>query len=201
MNRSSPIAYGIRDDRRTAAYIWGMVLACCCFLGLACAQGQSLSLREYDLKGALLFNIAKYIDWHKDAFSGPNEPIVIGVLGEDPFGEALDQIVRGRFIDGHPIAIRRATGIAGLKGAHVVFICPSENRRVAEECAILEDSHILTVGDTDITAAYAAVNFSIERDKVVFTVNLTRSSRIGAISSKLLRLAKVVDGSGDDSSR
>jgi hypothetical protein len=49
------------------------------------------------------------------------------------------------------------------------------------------------VGDSPFTAGYAAVNISVDGDKVAFTVDLERSKRIGAnISSQLLKFAKSV---------
>jgi len=156
---------------------------------------QSVVLREYSVKAAFLYNLVKYTDWPSRAFAEPDAPIIIGLLGSDPFGAVLDRIVEGRVINGHPILIRRATGVAELKGAHVVFIGASEAARAAEQCAALESFRALTVGDTGQTAAFTAVQFNLEADRVVFTVDLTRTSRVGVnISSKLLHLAKAVLG-------
>jgi len=96
---------------------------------------QTTVLREYNVKAAFLYNLVKYTDWPPRAFTQPDEPIVIGLLGDDPFGDVLDRIVAGRTINGHPIVVRRATGVAELKGAHVVFIGPSEAGRAAKQCA------------------------------------------------------------------
>jgi len=157
--------------------------------------GQSVVLREYSVKAAFLYNLVKYTDWPSRAFPEPDAPIVIGLLGSDPFGTVLDRIVEGRIINGHPILVRRATGVAELKGAHVVFVGASESSRAAEQCAALESFRALTVGDTEQTAAFAAVKFGLEADRVVFTVDLTRTSRVGVnISSKVLHLAKAVLG-------
>jgi hypothetical protein len=137
-------------------------------------------------------NIAKYADWPPDAFSKANDPIVIGVLGDDPFGEVLDRLVRGRFVNGRAITIRRASGISELKGAHLVFVS-SVGSHAAQDCAVLESFHVLTVGDTAETASFAAFNFSIEGERVVFSVDLARTARAGVnISSRLLQLAKTV---------
>lgn len=156
---------------------------------------QSSPLREYSVKAAFLYNLVKYTDWPPRLFNEPDEPIIIGVLGDDPFGDVLDRIVEGRSINGHPIAIRRATSIADLKNARLVFIGPSESARAAELCAAMENFGVLTVGDTEQTAAFAAVKFALEADRIVFTVDLTRTSRVGVkISSKLLHLAKSVLG-------
>lgn len=158
-------------------------------------SGQSVVLREYSVKAAFLYNLVKYTDWPSRTFPQPDAPIVIGLLGSDPFGPVLDRIVEGRVINGHPILIRRATGVAELRGAHVVFVGASESGRAAEQCAALESFRALTVGDNAQTAAFSAVKFDLEADRVVFTIDLDRASRVGAnISSKLLHLAKAVQG-------
>lgn len=165
------------------------------------ARAEPVALSEYAVKAALLFNIAKYADWPPEAFLQPGDPIVIGVLGDDPFGEVLDRVVRGRVVNGHPLVIRRASGIAELKGAHLVFVGPGESY-AAQDCVVLEDFHVLTVSDTRQTALFTALNFAVEGDKVVFTVDLTRAARAGVtISSKLLNLAKTVKRVGETPAR
>jgi hypothetical protein len=160
-------------------------------------QAEEVPLREYAIKAALLYNVAKYIDWPVTAFSQPDDPIVIGVLGDDPFGETLDRVVQGRVVNGHPIAVRRASGVSELRGAHVVFISPTE-ARAAEVCVVLESFRVLTVSDTLQSAAFVAVNFAVEGDKIAFAVDLERVSRTGVqISSKLLNFAKAVKRPGD----
>jgi hypothetical protein len=157
------------------------------------ALGDSQRLREYDLKAALLFNLVKYVDWRAEAFATRDDPIVIGILGNDPFGEVLDTIVRGRRVNGRPISIRRAGGLNELKGAHLVFISPSESHHVAQLCDTLESFGALTTGDMDQGAAFTAVSFGLEEDRIVFAVDLGRAKRAGVrISSHILRLAKIV---------
>jgi hypothetical protein len=169
----------------------------CLALGLSLLTTRGLAqvgtLKEYDLKAAFLYNVAKYTDWPASAFVKPNDPIIIGVLGNDPFGETLDRIVRDRIINGHPLRVRRASGVAELKGAHLVFISPSETSQVAQHCAAIEKFHALTIGDTAESAPFTTVNFAFDNGKIVFSVDLDRASDAGVnISSNLLRLAKLV---------
>ena len=151
---------------------------------------QDGALREYDVKAACLFNFAKYSDWSPGSFSGPAAPLVIGVLGDDPFGLVLDRIVKGRVANNRPITVRRADRVADLAGAHIVFVSATERARAAQICGALDGSNVLTVGDTAETAPYCIVNFSVTGGKTVFSINLARANRAGVkISSKLLALA------------
>lgn len=181
-----------RQNRPRRARAAALLLVAICVLFTTRTRAESVHLEEYAVKAALVFNIAKYADWPPAAFSKPDDPIVIGVLGDDPFGEVLDRVVRGRMINGHPLLIRRAGGIAELKGAHLVFVSPGETH-AAQDCAVLESFHVLTIGDSGQTALFTAFNFSVEGEKIVFTVDLVRASRAGVnISSRLLNLAKTV---------
>lgn len=169
-----------------------LLIAMLVAVGPARAPAQTGALTEYGAKAALLFNIAKYADWPTEAFSGPGAPIVIGVFGDDPFGEVLDRVVRGRLVNGRPFEVRRAERISDLKGAHLVFVSPAESRG-AKDVAWLENFHVLTVGDTAQTSPFTAFNFAVEGDRIVFTVDLARATRARVtLSSRLLNLAKTV---------
>lgn len=155
-------------------------------------HAQAPAVQEYPLKAALLFNVAKYTDWPESAFTGPQAPIVIGILGTDPFGEALDRVVRDRRINGRSIEIRRATGVGPLLGAHLVFVSAAEPR-AAQDCAALERAGILTVGDGGVTTLYTAISFAVDQDRVVFHVDLARSKHAGVqVSATLLQFARSV---------
>jgi hypothetical protein len=47
---------------------------------------------EYKVKTAFLYNFAKFVDWPDRAFTGPAAPMSFCVMGDDPFGDALDSI-------------------------------------------------------------------------------------------------------------
>ena len=154
------------------------------------AAGESLD--EYTVKALLIFNFAKYTDWPPKAFPRPDSPIIIGVLGDDPFGQMLDRVVEGRLVKGRPIVIRRASGVAPLQGAHLVFVSGSQPQ-APQDCAALERAGALTIGDTGYTNHYTAIGFTVEGDRIVFTIDLDRTLRTGSkISSQVLKLAKSV---------
>ncbi|MGH7971944.1 MAG: YfiR family protein, partial [Limisphaerales bacterium] len=71
--------------------------------GLASAEVS----KEYQIKAVLLFNLTRFVDWPDSAFTAPDAPLVIGIVGRDPFGEALDEAVRGEEVNGHKIIIQR----------------------------------------------------------------------------------------------
>ena len=159
------------------------------------AHGEASSVPEYAVKAAFLLNIAKYGTWPSQAFADSSAPMVIGILGDDPFGGILDRVVSGRVINERRVVVRRSKRAGDLRGAHVVFVSASESERASGICASLAESGTLCVGDTESMSALTAICFSVEGGKVIFNVNLAAVRRSNvAISSKLLQLARNVTG-------
>ncbi|HYM35098.1 MAG TPA: YfiR family protein, partial [Steroidobacteraceae bacterium] len=50
---------------------------------------------EYNVKAAYLPLFARYVAWPERTFSDAKSPVVIAVVGRDPFGDILDETVRG----------------------------------------------------------------------------------------------------------
>jgi hypothetical protein len=75
-------------------------------------------------------------------------PICIGVLGEDPFGTALEETVRGETVQNRRLVVQRSRGLESLKDCHVVFISKSETERVPEILGDLDSAPVLTVSET-----------------------------------------------------
>jgi uncharacterized protein DUF4154 len=171
-----------RPVRLAAALLFGFVL----LLGFH-AQAQ---YSEYDVKAAFLFNFVQFVKWPgKPDASGP---ITIGILGDDPFGGALESAVQGQSVGGRRIAIKRSRSVDALKGCQLVFISKSEKGRVGEILGSLQGTSSLTVGETEgFTRQGGMIGFTMEGGKVRFEINSGAAQRAGLeISSRLLRLAK-----------
>jgi hypothetical protein len=158
------------------------------------ASGQTVPSREYQLKAVFLFNFAQFVTWPPTAFADENAPLVIAVLGEDPFGNYLDETVRGEKVGGHPLVIRRYDRVEDIKDCHILFVSPSENTRMKDIIAGLRGRSILTVGETDGFAHEGGmIRFMTEQNKIHLRINLeaARAENL-TISSRLLRLADIV---------
>ena len=51
---------------------------------------------EYQVKAVFLFNFSQFVDWPRRVVRRRRSPLVVGVLGSDPFGTTLDEIVQRR---------------------------------------------------------------------------------------------------------
>ncbi len=146
---------------------------------------------EYQLKAAFLFNFAKFVDWPSDAFPERDSPLIIGVLGEDPFGDDLKETVRNKLVSGHPLSVKATNSVAEARKCHILFISTSENRRLRQLLDGIRDASVLTVGESEqFLDDGGIIKFSIQGQKIRFEINPAAAKRAGLkISSKLLSLA------------
>jgi YfiR/HmsC-like len=168
-----------------------------CFLCLAVSvRAQS---KEYEVKAAFLLNFAEFIQWPPGAFPEADAPLVIGVLGNDPFGSALEETVRDEKVQSHKLVIRRAHHVEDLDGCQMVFVCKSE-RHVPELLARLDSRPVVTVGDSEGFARHGGtIDFYLEQNKVRFEINPESARQNGVkISSRLLALGRVVGPSANE---
>ncbi len=171
----------------------GAVVAGWIVMGLAQTSAMAAS-KEYEVKAAFLFHFTQFVEWPDSAFADPNAPFCIGVLGDDSFGGALDEIVKDESVGRHKIVIKRSRQTADLKGCQILFISNSEKDHVAQILSSLDDSGILTVGETDGFAGQGGIiNFYLEENKVRFEINPGTAKHHGLkISSQLLGLGRIV---------
>jgi hypothetical protein len=151
--------------------------------------------KEYQIKAACLLNFAQFIEWPPSSFADAGTPITIGVLGDDPFGQALEQTFQDESVKGRNIVVKRSRQIEDLKACHLVFISTSEKDHLSETLTTLNDAHVVTIGDMHGFASRGGiVNFYLENNKVRFEINADAAQRSGLkISSQLLKRAKIVN--------
>ncbi|HTT08654.1 MAG TPA: YfiR family protein [Gammaproteobacteria bacterium] len=146
---------------------------------------------EYAVKAAYLYKFGFYVEWPSTALPSPTSPINLCVIGEDPFGTALDTAVHDQTINAHPIVIKRLESIGRDSGCHILYIGGMEIQRVSQIIDAVRGSGVLTVTDMQGSGAISGiVNFVIKDDRVRFDIDEDAASQNGlAISSKLLSLA------------
>jgi hypothetical protein len=154
------------------------------------------SAREYDVKATLLFHFSQFVEWPPAAMSNTNAPFVIGILGTDPFGEFLDQLVKNERAHGKPVVIRRFRKVEEALGANILFVSDSERSRLYSVLSRVRGRPILTVGETAehrFIEAGGIVAFVTASDNIRIRINLDEARSAGlTVSAKLLQLAEVV---------
>src|SRR5664279_2589147 len=109
-----------------------LVLSLVWLLSVGDGRAQESQPTEYQIKAAFLFNFAKFVEWPPEAFADANSPLVIGVLGENPFGDDLERTIRGKTINNRPLVIKEFRSPAEATNCHVLFISTSEKQRLPE---------------------------------------------------------------------
>jgi YfiR/HmsC-like len=149
------------------------------------------------IKAGFIYNFAKFVEWPSTAFAQPDSPIVIGILGTDPFGNLIDQIVENKKIGARGFVVKRlkrGTDLKVLKECKILFVGDSEKAHIDELLQIVKTLPILTVGETPGFAQRGGViRFVLEDNRVRFEVNVDAAHQADlTISSRLLTLARII---------
>src|SRR5467141_2935331 len=149
---------------------------------------------EYLIKAGFIYNFAKFVEWPATAFAQSDSPIVIGILGTDPFGNLIDRSVENKKIGARGIVVKR------LKGGKILFVGASEKAHLDDLVQIVKSLPILTVGETPGFAERGGViRFVLEDNRVRFEINVEAAHQADlTISSRLLTLARIIQQAAVD---
>jgi YfiR/HmsC-like len=168
------------------------------WIGETAAQVSDASdSSEYLIKAGFIYNFAKFVEWPSTAFADADAPIVIGVIGVDPFGSLIDRIVEDKKIGSHGFVVKRfrwGKDLKDLKDCKILFVSPSEKGHMDEILQMVKGLPILTVGETPGFAERGGmIRFTLEDNRVRFEVNVEAARQVNLnISSRLLTLAKII---------
>ena len=152
--------------------------------------------KEYQLKAVFLWRLAQFTQWPSNTFESSESPIVICVVGENPFGDALEESVRGETAHGRSMAVRLYRIIEQARSCHVVYIAGGAGpRRTKELSAVLAGRSVLTVRDADGLPSWyeTIVTFITEENKIKLRINVqaAKAARL-VLDPRLLRAAEIV---------
>ncbi|RYZ30087.1 MAG: YfiR family protein [Chitinophagaceae bacterium] len=153
---------------------------------MASAQTQVAN----NVKAVFLYNFSKFVTW--PTVSPSNGHFVIGILGSNPFGNYLEQVVEGETVDGQKIDIQYYNDVSEIKSCHILYITKSNAIDVAKSLA---GRTVLTVSDgDDFARSGGIIRFMVENNKIRLRINQRHAKAAGLqISSKLLRVADVIE--------
>ena len=158
---------------------------------------------EYPLKLAFLYNFTKFVEWPAESYSDPGAPLAICVVGDDPFSPYLEEELRTRKVESHPVQVKALKVNDTLGACHIVFVPVTEESQAARIVSGLKGSSALTVGESEGFAVLGGIiNLTVEENRLHFEVNPVAAERAGLkISSKLLSMAKIVKDKEQDHGR
>jgi uncharacterized protein DUF4154 len=157
---------------------------------LAAAEGSA----EYDVKAAFILNFARFTEWPDAAFADRSAPLVIAVVGDDPFDGTLERVVASKTVNSHPLTVKRMSAASDFKSVNLLYVSASERQRAGDIVKRLRGASVLTVSDMDgFCTLGGIIHLTNEQQRIRFEVNLFAAQHAGpGISSKLLELARTV---------
>ena len=151
-------------------------------------------VREHDVKAAFVLNFARFVEWPPEAFGGVNAPFVIGIVGDDPFGDALEGTMLQQQVKGRTIQLRHYAEDGDFGECHILFFSRSLATRVEKLLIRLRGLPVLTVGETEaFVLKGGGIGFLVKDGNVRFDINARVAKSTGLkFSSKLLAVARSV---------
>lgn len=145
---------------------------------------------EYAVKANYLVRFTAFVDWPPPALGSAGSPIVICVVGENPFGQSLERSAAGQSVNGRPLSVRHIQQVHARSGCHVVYLARSGSQSVAQALRGLGAAPVLTVTDSRVGASRGVIHFAVSENRVRFHVDEAQAGASGlSVSSRLLSLA------------
>ncbi len=158
------------------------------------ARSEIKGARAKEIEAAFLLQFSKYVKWPESSFSGSDAPVIVGILGRDPFGSVLDKIARSAKPNGRNVLIRRFDDLGSIRNSHILFVASSQVELMEKIREVLGDQPILLVGDSQDFLKFGIVNFVMVDKKIRFNISRDNCKKSGLkISSKLLKVAHRVE--------
>lgn len=157
------------------------------------ADGSEPRSREYPIKAAFIFNFTKFVEWAPDRSEPePGSPIVVGLMGRDPFEGELAKLLHGREVRGQGFEVKTVTTMEDAAAVHLLFVPIGEDHQLsAEAIEALHRAGVLTVGECPRFARKGGtITFVMQSNKVRFRINRDSIAQSGLrFSAQLLQLA------------
>lgn len=161
-------------------------------------------LREVQVQAAILVKLGMFVEWpHSATETRPDDPVRIGILGDDPFRDFFDESTRPESINGRPVLLHRGSKLDQLTGCEIIFISTSEKYHLSELLEQLQGKPFLTVSAIpDFARRGGMIGFIKEDGKVGVEINQSATDKAHLrVRAKLLQLGKIVppadSGKGD----
>lgn len=157
------------------------------------AQASDAGL-EFKVKAAFLFNFARFVTWPPSKHPSGRSPIALCVLLPDSLGQALDDSISDKTIDGRPLEVKRSARVEDLGGCHIVYVGERDGLQQRAALAALAGRNIMTVYESDLSEAKGVARFYLDQRKVRIEINRAAAEREGLqVSAKLLSVANVIN--------
>jgi len=175
--------------RKGSLRIWQAIMIAL-LIGLAPSAASAktaASASAYAVEANYLSKFAAFVEWPQSAFDSPTAPLTICVSGQDPFGQMLDEKVRGQHINDHPLIVHHGETVRSGMPCHILYVGGEASE---EALQAIKHEPVLTVTDRGGAGTGGMIQFTTVGRRVRFTIDQAAAQEGGiTISSKLLELA------------
>ena len=204
---SNPLVPGVKSDdvgyrvgevkMRRRRFIIAVLVSLSLAVSVRAQSADPDGSSEYLIKAGFIYNFAQLVQWPDAAFPQSDSPIVIGIVGNDPFGATIDSVVQGKKLNGRSLVVKRfrwGKDTREIKDCNILFVSSSERERLDEIIQAVKSLPILTIGETPGFATRGGIiNLTLEGNRVRFEVDIEAAKQANVnISSRLLALARIV---------
>lgn len=192
----------ISDPYQQMARLAIAIIALALFVtGAVPTEAQQRVAPQEKLVAAFLYKLPMFVDWPAGAFPSPDSPIIITILGDDPFGSALADAVGGKKMDAHPFSVRRVKWAQDVEDTtHIIFLnmpTATEEETALEKLRKKAKNALIASWKPGMAERGSTINFVATPDGVRLEINREAAESSGlVISSKLLSLARIVKPEG-----
>jgi YfiR/HmsC-like len=140
------------------------------------------------VKATFVFRFTSFVTWPSSAFADPQAPIVLCVIGSDPFVRTLRGVIVGQRVNDRPFEVRRLEDATSAAQCHVLYVVGD---RADDTLRAVRESPVLTITDGALGgSARGIMHFVIVDDRVRFHIDDASAAEGGLfMSSRLLSLA------------
>ena len=132
------------------AAVCSVVFALCVIGGLRPnGEARAQSITEFEVKAALIYNFAQFVNWPDRVFSGPNDPFLICVLSEKASSRVMEKTFEGKSVRGRQIRIEQSDNLQELKKCQILFVSMAMKDRMSEIMDAIGSAAVLTIGDME----------------------------------------------------
>ena len=173
------------------------LLAVTAAIAVTCSTASATQTASpLELRAAFIYNFAKFTEWPAHSTAG-DAPIAVCVVDDPRASEVFRQVVKGRTVGNHGLAVRTVGLTPELRSCQVVYAPDVDTERAADLLMTIGDAAVLSISDYEHFARMGGIaNFVLEGGKMRFAINIDAAQRARLrVSSQLLALARVVKGS------
>jgi len=170
-------------------------------LGLAHSGfAQKASPSEYEIKAAMIYRFAQFLEWPTNLFETSQSPLHICIAGADPFGNSIDLVLKDQRIGTRNLLILRHPQTATATNCHLIFISGGQAAETEKLMALLKARPVLTIGeDEDFAKKGGHIRLYLQDNKLRFDINLAAMERSGLkMHSQVMKLATRITLDGKD---